>query len=134
VPPTENLDPVLDENSPLPSGFKGTPYRKNISVRNGKAPMTWSATSIPDGLTLTTDTDSRTGVLAGTPNAKAPPITHIMATKVTDANSKSSSKNLEITINKEPDVTTQPPPKPVTVPDPCVSRNLFEENIDDSGK
>lgn len=46
----------------LPPATVGQPYRFQVSATGGTAPYTWTATGLPDGLTMASD-----GTIAGTP-------------------------------------------------------------------
>ncbi len=62
-----NVCPALSitTTSPLPNGHVGNSYSKTIVSSGGTAPITWTATGLPTGLSL----NSSTGVISGTPTA-----------------------------------------------------------------
>ncbi len=80
--------------SSLPAGYVGAAYSQTLAATGGLTPYTWSimSGSLPAGLTL----NSSTGVISGTPTATG---TSSFTVRVTDANSKSTTKTLSIVIN-----------------------------------
>jgi hypothetical protein len=60
------LPPSVTTTS-LPKATTGSPYSATLAAKNGAAPISWSATGLPAGLSL----DSMTGVISGTPTAGA---------------------------------------------------------------
>jgi hypothetical protein len=78
----------------LPAGAVGTTYSQTLAVSGGKAAFTWSVSNgtLPAGLTI----NSSTGIISGTPTTKG---TSSVTFMVTDANSKTATKTLSITIN-----------------------------------
>lgn len=86
----------------LPSGTSGTAYGGAVLEANGgRPPYAWTAVGLPSGLTL----DGRTGLISGSvPTVTAATTTTAVVT-VTDANSKTASKALTITVNPPPAVT-----------------------------
>ncbi|HIJ86309.1 MAG TPA: S8 family serine peptidase [Desulfuromonadales bacterium] len=81
----------------LAAGTTGTAYSATLAATGGKAALTWSISSgaLPAGLSL-----SNAGVISGTPSAAAA-ATSVTFT-VTDANGKTATKALSITINNPP--------------------------------
>lgn len=77
----------------LPPATAGAPYHATLSVA-GAIPVTWSATTLPAGLSLST-----AGVLSGTP-ATAGSATIIVT--ATPASGPSSSKTLTLAVNAAP--------------------------------
>eukprot|EP00899_Mesostigma_viride_P026989 jgi/Mesvir1/7475/Mv19239-RA.1 len=76
----------------LPDGVVGNAYTGNgLSVTGGTPPYTWSATSLPAGLTI----DASSGIVSGTPTTASE--THVVVA-VTDAAAASSSLTLEVKI------------------------------------
>src|SRR5262245_10727460 len=58
VPP-----PVVITTTSLPDGTTGIAVSETLSASGGVTPYTWSATNLPNGLTL----DPSTGVISGIP-------------------------------------------------------------------
>ncbi|MEI6209510.1 MAG: putative Ig domain-containing protein [Desulfuromonadales bacterium] len=81
----------------LSAGVVGTAYSQTLSATGGKATSTWSISSgaLPAGLTLA----ASTGVISGTPTTTG---TSSVTFKITDANARSTTKALSITINPTP--------------------------------
>jgi Protein of unknown function (DUF1566)/Putative Ig domain/Carboxypeptidase regulatory-like domain/Glucodextranase, domain B/Purple acid Phosphatase, N-terminal domain len=81
----------------LPAGNVGVPYNQSLTATGGKTAYTWSVSSgtLPAGLTLV----ASTGVISGTPTTV---VTSSVTFKVTDANAKTATKALSITINATP--------------------------------
>jgi hypothetical protein len=86
--------PLSISTSTLPAGTKGAAYSQTLTASGGKTPYTWSISSgsLPTGLTL----NSSTGVISGTPTKKGK---SSFAVKVIDANAKTATKSLSITVN-----------------------------------
>lgn len=74
----------------LPSGSVGTAYSATLTATGGAAPYTWTAPSLPPGLTL-----SSAGVLAGTPTVRGD---YSVVLQVTDAQQQTASRTLTLTI------------------------------------
>jgi hypothetical protein len=85
----------------LPAGSVGVVYNQNLNASGGKTPYTWSISSgtLPAGLSL----NASTGVISGTPTTNG---TKSLTFKVTDANGKTASKSISITINAAPPTIT----------------------------
>jgi hypothetical protein len=78
----------------LPGGTVGAAYSASVAAANGTAPLTWSATGLPAGLTL----NSSTGAITGNPTS---PGTSNVAFSVTDSTNpvhQTASRTLSITI------------------------------------
>ncbi|HIJ86311.1 MAG TPA: S8 family serine peptidase [Desulfuromonadales bacterium] len=86
----------------LANGTVGATYSATLAASGGKSAYSWSITSgtLPAGLTLST-----TGVISGTPTT-ATAATGITF-QVTDANGKTASKALNITVSAAPLAVTQ---------------------------
>jgi hypothetical protein len=56
---------LIIDNSPLPPGVIGVAYTTTITAFGGLPPYTWTATGLPAGLSMSTE--SGLGVLSGTP-------------------------------------------------------------------
>jgi hypothetical protein len=85
-----NAAPMITTNS-LNPGDQGFPYSQQLMATGGTLPITWSATSLPGGVTLS----GTTGVLSGTPTAAG---TFSPAITVTDANGGKATGNFSVTI------------------------------------
>jgi hypothetical protein len=87
--------------SPLPGGTVGVPYSQVLQATGGTPPYTWTSTSVPAGLTL-----SSNGTLSGTPTATG---TSSIVVTVTDSAvttaPNTGSANLSLTINALPTLT-----------------------------
>jgi hypothetical protein len=78
--------------SPLPSGTVGMAYAQALSAMGGTPPYSWSSTTLPAGLTLTSS-----GSITGTPTAVG---TYVVVFQVTDSASiTAQSGSIDITIN-----------------------------------
>jgi hypothetical protein len=88
--------PAISTTS-LASGRVGTSYSATLSGTDGRSPYTWSASGIPSGLSMST-----AGVISGTPVAASAIGVHSVTIVLSDANSKSTSKTLTLTINVTP--------------------------------
>jgi alpha-tubulin suppressor-like RCC1 family protein len=85
--------------SALPATQAGSSYRAALTATGGTAPLTWSQTGLPAGLSI----DPKTGVLAGTPTS--PGSSQVSAT-ATDSYGNQASHTYTLTVNAAP-----PPPK-----------------------
>ncbi len=85
--------------STLPSGVVGDSYSATLAVDSGRAPFTWSATGLPDGLSV----NATTGVISGTPTVTG---TSEVQVTVTDKNSKSDTATVSLVIGAAVSVTT----------------------------
>lgn len=88
---TINTAPVI-ATSALPGGAVNTAYSTTVTATGGTAPLVWSSSGLPAGLSL----DSATGVLSGTPSA---PGTASVALTVTDSAGASQSKTIPLTVS-----------------------------------
>jgi len=101
--------PVVTTNS-LPSGQPASAYSQPLASTGGASPRTWSVTSgsLPPGLAL----NAVTGEISGTPSANGDfPFT----VTLTDAQGRTASRALSITIGSTPSPTPTPtlPPAPL---------------------
>ena len=78
-------------SSSLPSGAVGTAYSASLSAIGGTAPYSFSASGLPNGLTMTS-----AGVISG---AKPPAGTFNFAAQVSDATGLNTSALFSVTIN-----------------------------------
>ncbi|HEY1240402.1 MAG TPA: Ig domain-containing protein, partial [Bryobacteraceae bacterium] len=101
---TVNAAPSITTASPLPGGTRGVAYNTTIVATGGTAPLSWSATGLPGGLSI----NAGTGAITGTPNASGT-FSSVQIT-VTDANQASASKTFSITIAGLTITTTALPP------------------------
>ncbi|HWB85593.1 MAG TPA: putative Ig domain-containing protein [Bryobacteraceae bacterium] len=76
--------------SPLQPGQVAVAYSVQFEAVAGQQPYTWSATGVPDGLTM-----SGTGLLTGTPTTSG---TFTLAVTVTDKTGAQASGNFDLTI------------------------------------
>ena len=85
----------------LPSATQNASYSQTLAAAGGAPPYTWSITSgaLPTGLTLTPNT----GVISGTPTGTG---TSSFTAQVTDTNSLTDSKALNLVVAIPPTVTT----------------------------
>lgn len=81
----------------MPTGTVGTPYRSHIPSSGGRAPYSWSTTTLPTGLSL-----SKNGYLTGTPANAG---TYRIAVEVTDRFWASATGHVTLVI-----VGNAPPP------------------------
>ena len=77
--------------SPLPTGQVGVPYSQQLAGTGGTAPLTYTAPSLPDGLSI-----SATGLISGTPTAVVAAQSYNIT--VTDANNFQTIKSYQMTI------------------------------------
>ncbi|MCY1138530.1 putative Ig domain-containing protein [Actinoplanes sp. Pm04-4] len=79
--------------SRLNDGFLGIDYRGGVAGAGGAPPYTWTASGLPDGLTMDT-----TGSIAGRPTAVGSgPVTF----RLTDAGGTTVTRTLDLTVNAE---------------------------------
>jgi hypothetical protein len=83
--------PVTITLASLSFGYLGKPYRKSVSTRGGKAPLTFEANGLPPGLAI----DSASGTIAGTPMRKGR--TDVTVT-VTDHNATRAERTYSLTV------------------------------------
>lgn len=77
--------PSILTPDPLPAATQGTGYFQQFTAAGGTAPLAWSSTALPAGLSLS----SSSGALSGTPSVNGPfsfTVTATDALGVTDAN------------------------------------------------
>ena len=89
---TVNALPLsITTTSPINAGGVGIPYSKTFTATGGVSPYTWTASSLPAGLTM-----SATGVLSGTPTVAT---TNTFFVTVTDSASTSVNGTFTLVIS-----------------------------------
>lgn len=83
----------------LPAGTIYTPYSQTLSEAGGKAPVTWSASGVPPGLTL----NPSTGVLSGSPTLFG---SYTLFITVTDSLELQGTATIPLSIANDVVVTT----------------------------
>ncbi len=102
--PAAALAGLAIQTTALPKGQVNQPYGPVVtSATGGNGPITWFATGLPNGLTL-----SNTGVLTGTPAASG---TFAVVLTVVDSGGAIASVTISLTIG--------PPPAPLTLNGPA---------------
>ena len=96
---TINPSPAITTIS-LPEGTVNGPYSASLVVVGGTTPYIWASGPLPAGLSL----DSITGEIAGTPTAVAE--AQFITIEVMDSSGAMDSKQLSITINAGPEIST----------------------------
>jgi hypothetical protein len=92
--------PTITTTSPLTSGTVGMAYSVQFAA-TGDTPITWTATGVPDGLTLTTG-----GLLSGTPTTAAVSTIQVTATNATGTQSGAPTA-FSLTVGSGVDQSTQ---------------------------
>ena len=87
--PTSSRNLLSINTTSLPSGTVGSAYSAALNVSGGTAPYSWSAESLPAGLTFSS------GAISGTPSASG---TFGVGFVVTDSTGASATTNLAISI------------------------------------
>jgi hypothetical protein len=87
--------------SSLPLASPGTSYNQQLQATGGQTPYTWSIASgsLPPGLTLNT----ANGLISGTPTTEG---RYQFTARVTDAGSRTATKDLSITVGQAVQITT----------------------------
>ena len=94
---TVTLPPLEVVTSTLPGAIKGVSFNQQLNAAGGKSPYTWTVTAgaLPGGLSLA----AATGVISGTPTAAG---SFNFTVTATDADSRTASKALSITVAAPP--------------------------------
>jgi hypothetical protein len=82
--------PLTVTTRSLAAGKADAPYSQTLAATGGRAPYTWSASSLPAGLTL-----DASGVLSGTPTAAG---TAPISVTITDADGRTETVSIPLTI------------------------------------
>lgn len=113
VSPIPGADPGLGGTQTLafvdatpPTMFNNQVYSYALTAKGGKAPYTWSAagSGLPNGLSL-----SAAGIISGTPNVLRPGSFPVAIT-VTDAENKTATTNITLTVEATPGGDNGPSP------------------------
>ena len=99
VPPCSACPTITVTPNPLSSGTVGTAYTGSPSAGGGTAPYTWTATSLPAGLSISPST----GAITGNPTA-----TGTATITATDANGCTGTTSLTINPFACPTITVTP--------------------------
>jgi len=91
--------------SSLPGGTVGTPYSAPMSATGGAAPLTWSASNLPAGLSI----DPGSGLISGTPTTVG---NNVVTVTVTDSSTPAVTDVLTAALNIASAVAPPPPPPP----------------------
>lgn len=99
------IPPVEITSTALPSAIKGIAFTQQLNATGGKPPYTWAVTAgaLPAGLSLAT----ATGMITGTPVATG---AFGFSATATDAESRTGSKALSITVGAPPLLVVTVPP------------------------
>jgi hypothetical protein len=92
---TVNSIPLAITSASLPNGAVNVAYSQGISSAGGFAPLTWSATGLPPGLTI----NPITGVISGIPLTFSPGGTKVFPVSVTVRDSAPTPSIVNATIN-----------------------------------
>ncbi len=102
---TKSKDYPLTINSPptigttaLPEWTQDRPYSTTVSASSGTPPYTWSATGLPNGLSI----GATNGVISGTTSKTG---TFSVTVTITDSVGAVATKPYSLTINKTPSIT-----------------------------
>jgi hypothetical protein len=86
---------TITTQSPLPNGTAGQPYTQTLTASGGVPPYTWTATGLPNGLSL----NATTGVISGTLLAAG---SFPIPVRVTDSTPNSVVTLLQLTVALPP--------------------------------
>jgi hypothetical protein len=99
-------------NTALPNGVVGTPYTASETGNGGTAPLTYTATGLPGGLSI----NATTGAISGTPTtatAGAVPVTITVTDSTTPTHQTASTTGLTINIIAQLTITSNALPNGV---------------------
>ena len=82
------VTPKITTDSPLPEGTVGESYTATLEATGNN--ITWSASGLPDGLTLNSD-----GTITGIPSAEGTPTVTVTATNASGSDSKEYTLNIK---------------------------------------
>jgi cytoskeletal protein CcmA (bactofilin family) len=101
---TLKVDPVTLHitTTSLPDGIQGVPYSTAVTASGGTTPYHWSATGLPEGLSIGGDT----GVISGTPNTGDPLTSSVTITVKDSDGSSPQSKHTTLTLWVYPSFAT----------------------------
>ena len=105
--------------SSLPAGMVGEPYNFTLTGTGNSTPYAWAAGTLPPGLTL----DSCTGEISGSPTAAG---TFTVSITITDAEGRTSSQDLPLTIVPALAITTANLP-------PAVAHDAYGVTLNGAG-
>ncbi len=99
---------IISSAATLPGAVVGAAYSQTLRAAGGTAPYTWTLVtgSLPMGLSL-----AGSGVISGTPTAFG---TSSFTAQVTDSASHQTSKQMSITVEVQPSITTSSLPNGAT--------------------
>ncbi|MDP9332286.1 MAG: putative Ig domain-containing protein, partial [Actinomycetota bacterium] len=130
---TKSKDYPLTINSPptigttaLSDGTQNRPYSSTVTASSGTPPYTWSATGLPNGLSIASST-ATTGVISGTTNKTG---TFSVTVTITDSVGAPATKTYSLTISPTPTITG---PACCTLPGSTVNRSYPGQAITATG-
>ena len=86
----------------LAGGAIGTPYSATLAAAGGTPPYSWTATGLPDAVTI----DSTTGAISGTPSAAGSFTVNVTVTDAATPTHHTASKSFPLTIGSTLTITT----------------------------
>jgi hypothetical protein len=96
------VGPLTITTTSLAGGVVGAAYNATVAATGGTTPYTWSASSLPAGLSI----NASTGLISGTPTAAGTSTVTITVTDSTNPTHLSVSKNLSLVILPSLSITT----------------------------